>query len=69
MDGLLRLLADPACNEYGYGSWQADEEAVIHVSATAAEALARLGYAADAGQAFVKAQSQGIQVVVAENHE
>jgi len=67
INGLLLLLADPACNEYEYGSWQGDEETVIYVSATAAEALAKLGYAKDVGEVFSKAQSQSIQVIEAEN--
>jgi hypothetical protein len=59
---LQQLLADSSANEFEYGVWQNDDESVFFVSATAAEALAKLGYAEDSAAVFETARVHGIGV-------
>ena len=54
---LTHLLTDRACNDYGYGGSQDDEnELPIYVSDVAAEALIDLGYGRDKDEVLAKAR-------------
>ena len=69
-DSLLSLLGDGAPNELGYGiGFTSDEDEVVYVSATAAESLAKLGFAQSAIEAFKEAERQGVSVKITRNVE
>lgn len=61
VEALLHALSDKGANDPGYGGWQAEDEPPVLVSATAAVALARLGYAADTAAVYDRARAQGYQ--------
>ncbi len=67
VQALCGLLKDPRMNEISVDGSMDDENTAIFVSASAAEALARLGYAEDAEAVFEKAQKNGIEVAVKRN--
>lgn len=62
VDALVRLLADPSQNEIEVEGFEHDQEVSHHVSATAAEALAVLGYAETASAVFERARREGKRV-------
>ncbi len=59
---LCHLLGDPAINQIAVDALQADEDSASYVSATAAEALVRLGYAEGVVKAFERARREGFKV-------
>lgn len=67
VQALLPLLADGAQNQYAYSGYQGDDESATFVSATAADALAQLGYAPDAAAVFEEARRAGLPVEVRQN--
>lgn len=63
IEALCKLLADPCVNQCAYAAFQEDDDNIVYVSTTAAEALQRIGYAKDLMGVFQRARQEGYSVV------